>query len=95
MNSVPLISHYAPSITNVSNPQQPKDTTSVICFRCGQSRHLQPDCPKRFDVRYMDLDERQAFAQDEFAALDASEAEEKSPEVIVGDTKQDFGLDNE
>jgi hypothetical protein len=43
----------------------------------------------------MDLDERQAFAQDEFAALDAREAEEKAPEVVVGYTKQDFGLDNE
>jgi hypothetical protein len=43
----------------------------------------------------MDLDERQAFAQDEFAALDASEVEEKAPEEPDGDTKWDFGLDNE
>jgi hypothetical protein len=94
-NSVPPISCYAPSITNILNPQRPKDMTSVICFRCGQSRHLQPDCPKHFDVRYMDLDKRQAFAQDEFSALDASEAEEKALDVVVEDMRQDFGLDNE
>jgi hypothetical protein len=43
----------------------------------------------------MDLDERQAFAQDKFVALDASEAEEKALEVVVENMKQDFGLDNE
>jgi hypothetical protein len=43
----------------------------------------------------MDLDERQAFAQDEFTALDISEVDEKAPDVVVEDTKQDFGLDNE
>jgi hypothetical protein len=43
----------------------------------------------------MDLDKRQAFAQDEFTALDTSKVEEKALEVVVEDTKQDFGLDNE
>lgn len=37
---------------------------------------MSKDCPRRFDIRYMDFEERQAFAQNEFAALDVIEANE-------------------
>jgi Zinc knuckle len=47
---------------SVSSAQCPKDTTAIVCFRCGQSGHLRPNCPKRFDIRYLSLKERQAFA---------------------------------
>jgi hypothetical protein len=51
----------------------------------------------RFDVRFMDLEERQGFTQDEFAALDVREVEERVTEATEerGENPQDFVEDNE
>jgi hypothetical protein len=48
----------------------------LICFCCSEGGHSRPQCPRRFDVRFMDFEERQSFAQDEFAALDVGAVEE-------------------
>jgi len=85
---------YVPPIPSISMPVRPKDTTAVVCFRCGQPGHTRPDCPKRFDVRYMDLEERQGFAQEEFVALDVLETAERAEEDNER-APEDFGPDNE
>jgi Retrotransposon gag protein/Zinc knuckle len=69
------VPHLLPS-PSVSSAQHPKDTTAIVCFRCGQPGHLRPDCLKCFDIRYLSLEERQAFAEDKFAALDVHVAHE-------------------
>ena len=71
-NTALPISRYAPPIASTSSPSQtsasapvcPAGATSVVCYRCGQTGHLWPDCPKCFDVRYMDFEEKQVFVQD-------------------------------
>lgn len=101
-NTAPPISRYAPPVASTSNPSQtsastpvrPAGTTSLVCYRCGQTGHLRPDCPKRFDVRYMDFEEKQAFAQDALAELDVVEAADKHVE-LAEETKSGFGLDSE
>jgi Zinc knuckle len=73
-----------------------------VCFRCGQSGHLQPNCPKCFDIHYLSLEERQAFAEDEFAALDVCVAHEGHDDAIeegcedkAEEAESGFGMGNE
>jgi hypothetical protein len=46
------------------------------CRRCGEMGHWKNQCPHRFDVRYMDLDEREEFVQGILMSKEGSEAEE-------------------
>jgi hypothetical protein len=46
-----------------------------------------------FNVRFMDLKERQGFAQEKFMALDVHKTEECEQEEIKGKA-EDFGPDN-
>jgi len=53
------------------------------------------DCPHRFDVRYMTIDERSDFAQQVFVGLDTkvdeSEASEEEEKVVeASEVQQDF-----
>jgi Zinc knuckle len=87
---------------SVSSAQRPKDTMAIVCFRCGQPGHLQPDCPKHFDIHYLSLEEQQAFTEDEFAALDVRVAHEghegaieESCEDKAEEAKSGFGMGNE
>jgi Zinc knuckle len=73
-----------------------------VCFQCGQPGHLRPNCPKCFDIRYLSLEERQAFAEDEFAALDVrvahkghNDAVEESCEDKAEEVESGFGMGNE
>jgi hypothetical protein len=45
-----------------------------VCFRCRKPGHIKTDCPLRYDVRYMDLDEREEAIQRLLAEKDAEEA---------------------
>ena len=65
-----------------------------MCFHCGQPGHAHPECPKHFDVQYMDLKERQGFAQEEFVVLDVRDMMEQGEEAQE-EVKEDFGPDNE
>ena len=102
-NPTPSISRYAPPIATVSNPSlksrvapvRATSMTPIVCFRCGQSGHLRPECPKHFDVRYMDFEERQTFAQDAFAALDVLKADGKDADTTEEEVVPGFGLDSE
>ena len=50
------------------------------CRRCGDTGHWANDCPHRFDVRHMDMDELQTALENRLAAKDAVPAE-PTPEV--------------
>ena len=52
------------------------------------------DCLKRFDVRYMDFEEKQMFVQDVLTKLDVLEATGECVEVVK-EVTPGFGLDSE
>jgi Retrotransposon gag protein/Zinc knuckle len=94
--SAPTARARAPPVPSASSHRVlPPTDSSVVCFRCGEPGHLRPNCPRRFDIRYLSVEERQAFMEDEFAALDVREANQEEDEVQGEKREQDFGLDNE
>jgi hypothetical protein len=44
-----------------------------VCFRCHKSGHVKADCPLRYDVRYMDLEEKEEAVQRLLAKKDAAD----------------------
>ena len=63
-----------------------KTWETLVCRCCGLPGHFARDCPQQFDVRHMTLDERDAWAMEMLAALDAvpteaSEEPEKTEET--------------
>ena len=52
------------------------------CCRCGAPGHWAKDCPHRFDVHHMDIDELQTLLEDRLAEKDAAPAE---PLVVEAD----------
>jgi hypothetical protein len=102
-NTAPPLSRFAPSISTPSHPSLPSAptptkanaTATSVCFRCGEPGHSRKDCPKRFDIRYMELHERQAIVEDACAALDVAEAEERALSIPEDDEVPGFGRDSE
>jgi hypothetical protein len=52
-----------------------KVANPLTCFRCGKIGHKVPDCPLRFDVRALSVDELQTILEDRLAELDVASGE--------------------
>ncbi len=62
-----------------------------VCFRCKKPGHIKDNCPLRYDVRFLDAEEREELIQQLLAEKDAAEAQEASEEVQEG-VEGDFQL---
>ena len=51
------------------------------CYRCGQAGHVLRECPKRFDVCHMTMDEREEWLMNLLAEKDAATEEEPQSEL--------------
>jgi len=60
------------------------------CYQCGKAGHKAPDCPTRFDIRELSIDNLQTYLEDCLAELDA-----KHPEPAAEVEEQDFSRCNE
>jgi len=53
-----------------------KNANPLVCYRCGEPGHLKPQCPKRFDIRHMTMDEMEEWMQQKVLDQDAAELTE-------------------
>jgi Retrotransposon gag protein/Zinc knuckle len=51
-------------------------TLDDACRRCGETGHWKNQCPRRFDIRYMDLDEREALVQEVLMSKEGEKPDE-------------------
>ena len=70
------------------------DTTTVkkegvICYRCGEVGHRKPECPKRFDVQHMTIEECEEWIQEMALEKDREELSENQ------NNEEDFPVSNE
>ena len=68
--------------------------TLIVCFHCVQPGHLCTECPKHFNIQFMDLEGRQSFAQDEFMVLDVPDTNKKVENPDKDVETLGFGLDS-
>ena len=47
------------------------------CYRCSKTGHMARDCPNRFDVHHMMLEELEGTLEDALVKKDVQEVEEK------------------
>jgi len=51
-----------------------------VCFRCHKPGHIKTECPLRFDVRHMSIEEKEDMIQQLLAEKDAAEAATQAEE---------------
>ena len=61
-----------------------------LCYQCGKAGHKAPDCPTRFDIQELSIDDLQTYLKDHLAELNA-----KHPEPAAEVEEQDFSHRNE
>jgi hypothetical protein len=78
---------------------QKRKETPDTCRRCGKTGHWAKECPKRFDIRFMFMEEKEEWLNDLALGIDRCKIEEKEEEEEeeeeVRSTPKDFRNNSE
>jgi Zinc knuckle/Retrotransposon gag protein len=80
-----------PGVPMDVDAQRAKKLAST-CHRCGAVGHFARDCPKRYDIRHMTMDEREGLLQDLLASRDAAVHEEAPKDEVSEATEEGEGF---
>jgi len=83
----PTPGNPVPMDIDASHKMQP---LPFSCYRCGKAGHKAPDCPTRFNIQELSIDDLQTYLEDRLVELDA-----KHPEPTAEVEEQDFSHCNE
>ena len=78
-NQPPPLRPANPTLMEVDATRKKAELPDV-CRRCGKPGHWAKDCPRKFDIRYMTLDEKEEWMQEEALQADAESLAEKQQE---------------
>jgi hypothetical protein len=86
-----------PTVSNRADRAVPMDVDMTrklpplppVCFRCKKPGHLKDNCPLRYDVRFLDAEEKEELIQQFLAEKDVAEAQEPL-EAVQEDIGEDF-----
>jgi len=65
-----------------------KGANPPVCYHCGEPGHLKLQCPKRFDIHHMMMEEVDEWMQQQVIDKDVAELKE-------ADTEEDFPSNGE
>lgn len=68
----------APVPMDIDATRKRKD--AQVCYRCGEAGHIKPNCPKRFDIRLMSMEECEEWMQGLALKQDEEEIDAKAKE---------------
>lgn len=88
----PSPGHPVPMDVDASRRKAPLPPT---CFRCQKPGHKSPECPLRFDVRTLTIQDLEKLLESKYAELDAVPTDESPREVEETSNKPDFTNDDE
>jgi hypothetical protein len=68
-----------------------------VCYRCGEPGHRRPDCPRRFDIRLMSMEECEDWMQEKALERDTEEIARRDNEMENGgkESALDTGADEQ
>ena len=72
-----------------------KPLPSMSCFRCRKPGHMSRECPDRFDVQTLSIDELQELLENRLAQLDVAAAPEPTIPTLEEPVAEDFPKDDE
>jgi hypothetical protein len=77
---------FAPPVRD-ANREKP---TQLTCYRCNEPGHTSRECPRRIDVRFLTLNEREDLFQDLLAARDVvGNAEPTTVRTVTEETEEE------
>jgi hypothetical protein len=68
-----------------------KAVTPFTCHQCRGPGHMAKDCPRRYDIRCLSLEEHEEWMQEQALQQDAEEARKRVEEVegLIGTEEKD------
>jgi hypothetical protein len=62
-----------------------RNRSPMACHRCGQPGHFKNQCPRRFDIRYMSMEEVEEHMQNQATQADLDDLATAAPNEIEGE----------
>jgi hypothetical protein len=95
----PTMAHVSPSpghpVPMDVDANRRRTALPPTCYRCKKPGHKSPECPLRFDVRTLTIEDLESLLEDKYAKLDVVPTDDSLTEPEEVSEKPDFVKDDE